>query len=276
MSSPTRFGDLNAVLCELTTSARAILGANFCAAYLQGSFALGDADTHSDVDFVIVTHDELSDEHLAALQRMHARIHALDVPWAKHLEGSYIPKDRLRRVDPSRAQFLYLDNGASELVWDSHCNTAVVRWTLREHGIVLAGPEPQSLIEPVSSTQLRAEALAGVREYSDWAPEPTSAGPMSRWKRPYLVLTFCRLLFTLAEGYVTSKREAGEWALRTLGAEWEGLVRAALDDRADSWARVHQPADPEAIDRTLALARCAQEQAARYEESVLSRETDSA
>lgn len=257
MPSPTAYPDLNAVLAELVSSVRAILRESFCGAYLQGSFAIGDADVHSDVDFVVVTHDEVTDDELAALQAMHARIYALDVPWAQHLEGSYVPKERLRRVDPLRSELLYLDNGASALIRDSHCNTAVVRWTLREHGVVLAGPDPRELVDPVSADDLRSEAAVGVREYADWAPEPTKAGPMSRWKQPYLVLTFCRLLHTLAEGRVTSKREAGEWAIRELEPEWASLIGRALADRPDPWARVFQRAEPAAIERTLAFAEYA-------------------
>jgi len=265
MADPTVFPDLNAVLRELVASVQAILVENFCGLYLLGSFAVGDADTHSDVDFLVVTHDEVSDEQLAALQTMHARMYALDVPWAQHLEGSYVPKNSLRRVDPSRSPLLYLDNGATELVWDNHFNTAVVRWSLREHGVVLEGPETSTLVEPVSAAQLRDEALAGMREYADWAPEPTKAGPMSRWKQPYLVLTFCRLLYTLTEGRVGSKREAGEWALRNLGPEWASLVQGALDDRPDPWARVNQQAEPDALDRTLAFVDYTLGEAARYE-----------
>ena len=263
--SPTSFPDLNAVLHELVAGVRMILGTNFCGAYLQGSFAVGDADRHSDVDFVVVTHDEISSEQLAWLQTMHGRIHALDVSWAQHLEGSYIPTRRLRRVGPSRSSFLYLDNGARRLIWDDHCNTAAVRWSLRERGVVLHGPDPRTLVEPVSAAELRCEALAGVRDYAEWAPEPTKAGPMSRWKQPYLVLTFCRLLHTSAEGRVTSKREAGEWALRTLVPSWASLIRRALDDRPDPWGRVHQPADPAMIERTLAFAEYAVQTAARNE-----------
>lgn len=102
MADPTIYPELNAVLRELVASARTILAENFCGAYLQGSFAVGDADVHSDVDFVIVTEDEVGEAQLAALQTMHERIHALDLPWAQHLEGSYIPKNSLRRLDPSR------------------------------------------------------------------------------------------------------------------------------------------------------------------------------
>jgi len=134
MAGPTIYAELNAVLRELVESAQAILGVSFCGAYLQGSFALGDADEESDFDFVIVTHDEVSDAQAAGLQAMHERIFAGQTPWAQHLEGSYVPRERLRRVDPSRSPWLYLDNGATELIRDNHCNTAVVRWSLREHG----------------------------------------------------------------------------------------------------------------------------------------------
>lgn len=265
IAEPTVFPELNHVLHELVTTARGVLGETFCGAYLVGSFAMGDADVHSDVDFLIVTYDEVRDEQLAALQAMHARLYALDVAWAQHLEGSYVATERLRRVDPSRSPFLYLDNGASELVRDNHCNTAVVRWSLREHGVTLVGPPPQTLVEPVQAVQLRDEARAGVQEYAEWAAEPTGAGGMSRWKQPYLVVTFCRLLHTLAEGTVASKREAAEWALLDLAADWASLVQKALDDRPDPWARVHQPADPEVIERTLAFADYALREAARYE-----------
>lgn len=251
---PTSCPELNAVLRDLVLSARTTLAENFCGAYLQGSFAFGDADEHSDVDFLIVTNDKVSDAQLGQIQSMHTRIYAIQVPWAQHLEGSYVPRESLRHVDPSRSAYLFLDNSASELVWDDHCNTAVTRWILREHGIVLAGPDPKGLIDPVPAEQLRDEALVRVREYADWAPEPTEAGPMSRWKQPYLVLTFCRMLHTLENGRVVSKREAAEWALTTLHPEWSGLIQRALDERADPWIRVHQAADSELVDRTLAFS----------------------
>jgi len=252
MADPTVYPELNAVLDELVASARTILGDNFCGAYLQGSFAVGDADEHSDVDFIVATHDEITDEQLAALQVVHKHMYVLDSPWAQHLEGSYVPKDALRHVDPARSPYWYLDNGASELVRDNHCNTTVVRWSLREHGVVLDGPDPTSLVEPVTAAQLRAEALLVMDEFLAWAHERVA--DMSRWKQPYLVLTFCRLLHTLNAGIVASKQEAAEWALHALDAEWASLIQQAVDDRPDPWLRVHQPTDPEVVARTLEFA----------------------
>jgi predicted nucleotidyltransferase len=262
----TAFPELDAVLRELVESAQTILGESFCGAYLQGSFALGDADEESDVDFLIVTHEEATDAQAAELQVMYERIYALETPWAQHLEGSYPPRESLRRVDPVRTPWLYLDNGATELVRDDHCNTAVVRWTLREHGVVLAGPEPKNLVEPVSADELRSEMLAAAREWATWAREPHprfGPGAMSRRQQSLLVLSFCRVLHTVATGRVTSKPEAGRWALETLDPEWARLVQRALDDRPDQWGQVRQQADERAVERTLAFVDYALARTAR-------------
>ncbi|MFN2625754.1 MAG: hypothetical protein ABR520_06670 [Mycobacteriales bacterium] len=68
-----------------------------------------------------------------------------------------------RRVDLTRAPYWYLDNGASKLARSNHCNTAIVRWTLRERGIVLAGPPPATLIDVVPPAELRREFVAAAR-----------------------------------------------------------------------------------------------------------------
>src|SRR5258706_13433435 len=107
---PTPDPELNAVLRELVTSAQAVLGDNFIAAYLQGSFAVGDWDNDSDVDFLIAIDHDVSEADLPALQAMHGRIYDLDSDWAKHLEGSYFPIALLKRDDPARTPLLFLDN----------------------------------------------------------------------------------------------------------------------------------------------------------------------
>src|SRR5438105_9378305 len=166
----TPFDDLNQLLVELVVGAKEVLGDTFCGAYLQGSFAVGDADAHSDVDFIVVTNDDISPEQQAELQALHQTLYALPTPWAQHLEGSYIPRKVLRRQDPARRPLLYLDNGATEFAFDNHDNTAVVRWSLREHGVVLAGPDPRDLVDPITPDDLRrdvrwalAERAAGFR-----------------------------------------------------------------------------------------------------------------
>jgi predicted nucleotidyltransferase len=247
---PTPDLELNWVLRELVSSVRTILGVNFNGAYLQGSFALGDWDAFSDVDFVVAIEQEVSAAEMEALQAMHARIYRLESRWAMHLEGSYFPRDILRQADPERAPLQYLDNTSSQLILSDHDNTRVVRWVLREHGIPLAGPDPQTLIDPVPPEGLRQEARSIFR---NWAEQifADSSQIDNRFYQPFAVLSYCRMLYTQHTGTVGSKLASGRWAQETLDARWRGLIQRAIELRAYPSLRVRQPADAEDLQRTL-------------------------
>jgi predicted nucleotidyltransferase len=240
--------NLDALLADLVAGVRSVLGHGLVGVYLQGSFALGAWDEWSDVDFVVVTEEQVRD--LAPLDALHARLYERETPWAQHLEGSYLPRELLRRVDPERTPMPFLDNGARTLALDAHCNSAVVRWILRRHGIVLDGPPPADLVDPVAPDDLRAEGRTALREYVEWSRE----APATRWVQPYLVLTLCRILRTIACADVVSKRASAEWALQTLDERWHSLIRAAVAGRPHPWERVRQPADPALWRETLAFA----------------------
>jgi hypothetical protein len=247
---PTRFAELNDVLEEFVAGVRDVLGANFVGAYLQGSFAVGDADEHSDVDFLVVTEREVDEREQRELQALQGRLFELPTTWAQHLEGSYVPRDQLRRADHERRPWFYFDNGATEPAWDKHDNTAVVRWSLREHGVVLAGPEPKKLVDPISRATLRGDALGALEEWEEWLP---TLDAWSARLQPLVVLSYCRILHTIEFGLVGSKAQAGAWARFTVDAEWRPLVQRALEDRADPWKKVGLPADPAAVRETLAF-----------------------
>jgi hypothetical protein len=246
--NPTGFPELNAVLGQLVAGAHTALRDNLVGVYLQGSFAVGDADAHSDVDFLVVIERELTEEEQHALQALHEQLFQLPSHWAQHLEGSYIPREQLRRLDPKREPWFYFDNGATEPIWDNHDNSAVVRWSLREHGVRLEGPEPATLVDPVSVDELRREVRWVIDDFGNWlrARETWSA-----CLQTLAVISYCRILHTLEVGAVTSKRASGEWAREALDVEWRELVDRALDDRPDPWSKVRETTDPSLVRRTL-------------------------
>jgi hypothetical protein len=244
----TRFPELDELLADVVSGVRAILGDDFVAAYLQGSFALGSADEWSDVDFVVVVERPVAE--LVPLDALHGELYARETHWAQHLEGSYLPRSLVRQVDPARTPVPFLDNGSSHLVLDPHCNTALVRWVLLRHGIVLAGPPPAELIEPVAPDELRREARAALADYAAWAAELDA---MRSWEQPYLVLTLSRILRTIECADVVSKPAAADWAASRLPA-WADLIAAAVADRNDRWQRALGPADPELAAQTRAFA----------------------
>ncbi|HEX4124102.1 MAG TPA: aminoglycoside adenylyltransferase domain-containing protein, partial [Tepidisphaeraceae bacterium] len=240
-SSPTLYPDLNAVLDDLTRSVAAILCDNFYGACLQGSFALGDFDQHSDADFLIVINGDLAVAQLDALQAMHGRLYAGQCAWAQHLEGSYIRKDVLRDPAAAGSDVWFLDHGSRSLVRSPHCNSIVVRCVVRDYGIRLAGPDPRSLVDPIPPTILRKEVLGTM---CNWGGISLLADPAqidSLWYQSFVVVVYCRMLYTLDTGKIGSKLTSVRWAVDALDARWAGLIERAWAQRPDPALKSRQP-----------------------------------
>ncbi len=250
---PTPYPDLNSVLSGFVADVRVALAGNFVGAYLQGSFAVGDFDEHSDVDFLVVTEQELTDDQLSALQKMHGRIYDLEIGWAKHLEGSYFPRVILNQAEAVNVQRLwYLDNTSKVLEPSIHDNTWVVRWVTREHGIPLAGPEAATLFDPVPGVALRNEVIETMRTWGEQLlQDPDQMN--NRWYQPFAVLSFCRMLHTLETGEIHSKLAGARWARSKLDSRWSGLIQRAWEDRPDPSTKVRLPADQKELQETLAF-----------------------
>jgi hypothetical protein len=248
---PTAFPELNDVLGDLTQRAAGILGDNFVGAYLQGSFALGDADMHSDCDFLIPVHGPITPEQEVGLRALHDEIPTRPGHWTHHLEGSYPLREELRTLNGLSRRWLYIDHGWREMQWSTHCNTEIVRWTLREYGVTLTGPEPKTLVDPVDPDALRASMRESARTFlpdlATWLTFDIA------WAQRYAVTTLCRILYTFDEGRVASKRASLLWAKDHTDPRWSSLVEQVLDDRQLGW----DPADPPragSVAQTVAFA----------------------
>lgn len=146
---PTPYPEVNRLLEEVLTGIQPILGKHLIGMYLDGSLAYGSFDQDSDIDFVVVTDQDITGDLFLALQAMHDRINALDSVWAIQLEGSYISRHAVRRYDPEHSLHPNLERGLGErLKMAVHDETwAVHRYLLRQSSIILLGPPPQSLID---------------------------------------------------------------------------------------------------------------------------------
>jgi aminoglycoside adenylyltransferase-like protein/nucleotidyltransferase-like protein len=197
--------------------------------YLYGSLSSGDFDPQtSDIDFLVVTTSSLSDRAIAELEAMHYRIWKSGLKWAAKLEGSYIPKRDIRRHDPRSApcptvnegQF-YLDKRGSDWIIQRH--------VIREQGIVLAGPDPKTLIDPVGPNDIRKAVKGVLQEW--WFPmleNPAWLKDHGDEYHAFAILTMCRALHSLEHGTIVSKPTAARWAQKELGGEWSQVIEQAL------------------------------------------------
>jgi hypothetical protein len=274
---PTAFPDVNSVLATLVAKISERLEDNFVGAYLHGSLAVGDFNSSSGIDVIVVIQRDLRQSEIAAFQDLHRALFAeLPTPWGQRIELSYAPADILCRWsltprdppdfprsadwrDPSTASpprsypLWYLDNGCQELVRSEHDNTRVVRWVIREKGITLAGPAPSALIEPVSSQDLALELYDMLRLINDeWS---TAEAIGQAWTQAFFVTLCCRALHTPEMGEVTSKRAATEWASTHIEDTWRGLIETAWSRWRDARATLSGPADPLAVQQTIELMR---------------------
>ncbi len=200
--------------------------------YLHGSLANGGFDEHSDIDVVFVTNDAVSEQSFSALHTLHTELARLDSPWASQLEVSYIPKDALRRFDRANITHPHLGRGRDEALnrMDHDVDWIIQRHILRERGIVVSGPDPKTLIDPVSSGDLQRAVGEGMRLWF----HPILANPSEISRRGYqsfFVLSLCRMLYTLRYGEIISKQAAARWAMDALDADWKPLIERALIGR---------------------------------------------
>ncbi len=230
----TAHRDVNIILHRLRTDAESILGDQFIGMYLYGSLSLGDFDPRtSDVDFLVVTQDELSAETITALQTMHWRIASSNLPFAERLEGSYIPQSALRRHDTAHSSHPYINShdtpdadGVAVRVEPHGSDWDIQRHIVREHGVIVAGPPPADLIDPIPTRAIQA----GVRQllYGWWVDILDSPVLNQLDYQAYAILTMCRMLYTFEQGTVVSKPVAAQWALATLQPRWRWLIEWAL------------------------------------------------
>ncbi len=232
----TPYEDVNAILAVLHRSVKDVLAEQFIGMYLYGSLSSGDFNPEtSDIDFVVLTEDILSDATVSKLECMHKDIGSSGLKWASKLEGSYIPKDLIRRHDPNghpcptvNEGDFYLDRPGSDWIIQRH--------VIRECGAMLEGPDPKTLIDPVLPGEIRRAVKGVLSEW--WFPmlkNPkwlTERGPEYH---AFAVLTMCRALHALEHGTIVSKPLAAKWA-QTEFREWQPLIGKALAAQRDKSA----------------------------------------
>jgi predicted nucleotidyltransferase len=207
------------------------LGEDLVGLYLYGSLVLGEFDPdRSDIDLIAAVTSAISERELPALERLHAEFARSFPAWDDRIEVAYVPISGLRTFKSHTSTLAIISPGEPLQLKEIGREGIIHYYLVREHGITLAGPPPQTLIDEISVDEFRE----GVRAYlARWRnPMALSA---TRGPQRYAVLTMCRGLYSLSHGQQAPKKQAAMWAQNEF-PEWaaviERVLAAASDDPA--------------------------------------------
>ena len=217
---------LDPLLTDLLKALTHLLGANLVGVYVYGS-ALGSTfdPVRSDVDCIAVTERPLADDDFDRLSDWLNEA-AVGDPWVKRLQLSFLIKGTVFTNDHGAClyQFGTLTRSGSD-------GNPIIWMDFLQRGRILFGADPKTFLQSVTA-EIFHEAL--VRELG-YLREELCGKPDSQWcyklfYRVYATLTLCRILYSAQTGQITSKADAGRWALDHAPSDWHGLIREALEN----------------------------------------------
>jgi predicted nucleotidyltransferase len=255
------YPELRNVLDAFVKEVSAELGENLAGIYLVGSIASGDFDLDSDIDFMVVIYAELTEANKNRLQENQVKIHTMDGYPAKHLEGSFITvRDLNDWSTVGKKKLFYFDNGSTTYEYSTHDNQWHVRWILRERGVTLVGPKPETIMQPIPLAELRNEIKTKMLQVMEMFEKEIDQ-PLnffnSRFGQSFFVLTYCRMLHTLYTGTVQSKKAGAAWAKQLLDSRWARLIDLAWKEREGVrfGEKIGQRAEATLLSETLAFIK---------------------
>jgi hypothetical protein len=199
--------------------------------YLYGSLAIGDFDPkNSDIDILVLTRDEIPDDEFDALRGMHTRFNKSGSTWSNKIEAAYIPLLALKEPAPPSALYPQIERGTDLIRSPLEIGWAFQRHTLWEHGVTVSGPAIRSLVNPVDQEEMRRSAAAIIGGWQEQSRNDPSwvAWAHQRGSQVFLVLTLCRIRYSLETGHVASKPAAARWVEAACGPRWSPLIERAL------------------------------------------------
>jgi predicted nucleotidyltransferase len=208
MGRLTPYPEIDELLYDLRDRIRQILGEKLVGLYLYGSLVTGDFDPGvSDFDLLAVTADEIDDEAFDRLRKMHLDLVTEHPAWENRVEIVYLPAEGLRTFRTQESVMVAISPGEP-----FHRKAAGKEWTInwwlvRERGRTLYGPDPKTVIDPISRQEFLDTVRAHAQRWRDWVTESRS-----RKAQSYARLTLCRALYAAVHGEQPSKRQAARWA----------------------------------------------------------------
>jgi predicted nucleotidyltransferase len=225
----TSYSDIDTILLYFLKNIQTILADNFFGMYLYGSLATGGFDPKtSDIDFIFVTKQDVSDKEFLLLHELHKYFDSSNSPWAKKIEVAYITSDVFIISDTLNKKYPQIEK-EGELIKDKlEIGWVFQQYSLYEHGIVVSGPNPRDFISPISQRSLLYSAHSIATLWNQQAHDKEEVKWLEkRDEQQFVVLTLCRFHYLMCVGVPVSKVIGAKWAMENLSERWMNLIKKA-------------------------------------------------
>lgn len=210
------------------------------AIYLHGSVALGAFNKRlSDIDFVTVLHRYPTTNEIRHLQAIHQTLAKKYPQW--RLDGSYLQWHDLGQLPDAVTPYPHVADGVFYLQGYRDLNL-VTWWVLKHHGIAVLGSSPQTLPFSINWDELVDRMHTNLNEYwRSWTRTPTQLVQLlTDYGIQWAVLGVLRLWYAFRKHDITSKTDAGRYALTHLPDRWHRLIQEAMNLRDAPHQRLYR------------------------------------
>ena len=219
---------VTSLLDKMTNDLPAVLSDELAGIYLYGSLTQNAFNPkRSDIDCVIVTKHELTDDQFDTLAEWFAETGSAN-KWTARLQASILIRDEVLLMGSPGCLYQF-----GKLTRSGSDGNPIFWLNILESGVTLYGEPPVNFVPEITS-DIVFEALQ--REVGYIRDEFLS--PDSEWRdkpkyRAYAVLTLCRILYTNEKAKIVSKPKAAIWAFRRLPTKFHPIIRQAIPAETD-------------------------------------------
>ena len=226
---PTKHSDINFLLEKLLAGIKSALGDKLVGLYLTGSLVWGEFNKGvSDIDLVAALSSDINDSEFNALEKMHQDFAKEHSEWDDRIDVSYMSVNDLLSIKSLNGKLIKISSGEPLNRKESNKERIVLWYLTREKSIILFGPDPKTVIEPIS----REEFIDAVRIHATSWLEYVKETKNSRPSQAYAILTMCRAIYVITNDEQVSKTKAAIWTAKKF-PEWAPLIHNALNWRAE-------------------------------------------
>jgi predicted nucleotidyltransferase len=205
------------------------MGNNLVGIYLHGSLAMGCFNEKtSDIDLLIIAQKKLPTETNKRIIQKTLELHN-SMPNERGIEFSIVLESSLKDfVHPTPFELHYSDYHREKYKTDEtyicggfeDADLAAHIVVTYYRGITLYGKAIKEVFYPIDKTFYIKSILFDVEN----ATKDITSAPV------YFTLNLCRVLFFLKEGVISSKKEGGEWGLKTLPLTYHHDIQLCLHE----------------------------------------------